>query len=252
MAITCDENHPRRTLRFLAALAVLLGLCAATVFAGATADPASAARAKLLGKTKQTPKAQCPKPEINCQAVGRLTGYQVRATGSKNPFVVRQPGTLVGWSVDLTSRPKPAQRRAFGKLYKQKPFGTAPTARISILKKKGGNKFNLKSQSPVVDLTDSIGERPVFTLGTPLRVSKGDIVAITLPTWTSAFAIDVPAKENVWRASRGSDTCEVGRSGKPLQNLKRSKPQEKVGSSRSYGCIYRGARLLYWGYYVPS
>jgi hypothetical protein len=25
-----------------------------------------------------------------------------------------------------------------------------------------------------------------------------------------------------------------------------------VDTTRSYGCVYRGARLLYWGYFVPS
>jgi hypothetical protein len=30
-----------------------------------------------------------------------------------------------------------------------------------------------------------------------------------------------------------------------------ARPQTKIGSSRSYGCIYTD-RLLYWAYYVPS
>ena len=30
-----------------------------------------------------------------------------------------------------------------------------------------------------------------------------------------------------------------------------SRPQQKVGSVRGYGCDYTSARLLYWAYYVP-
>ena len=33
-------------------------------------------------------------------------------------------------------------------------------------------------------------------------------------------------------------------------DIKNGKPQQNVGSVREYGCDYRGARLLYWGYYV--
>jgi hypothetical protein len=250
-ALTSDNTHGRRAVPVAAALTVLLGLCAVVLLSTAP-ESASAARAKLLGKTKGTPRSQCPKPPRNCQAVGRLTGFQVRATKRKNPFVVRQAGTLVGWSVDLTGRPKPSQRRFFGKLYGHKPFGTNPSARVAVLKKKKGKKFKLKSQSPPVDLSDSIGEKPIFTLGKPLRMAKGDILAITLPTWTSAFAVGVPTNDNVWRASRPGNACEVGTEGQARKNLKQSKPQEEVGSTRAYGCTYEGARLLYWGYYVPS
>jgi hypothetical protein len=250
-ALTNDDRHGRRAAFALAALTLLLGLCAAVVLSTA-AEPASAARAKLLGKTKGTPRSQCPKPSRNCQAVGRLTGFQLRASKSKNPFVAKQAGSLVAWSVDLTGRPKPSQRRFFGKLYGHKPFGTNPSARVAILKKKKGKKYKLKSQSPPVDLSDSIGEKPIFTLGKPLRMAKGDILAITLPTWTSAFAVGVSTNENVWTASRPGNACEVGTEGQARKNLKKSKPQEEIGSARSYGCTYEGARLLYWGYYVPS
>src|SRR5829696_179602 len=82
-ALTSDERHRRRAA-LVAAVLTLLGLCAAVILSTAP-ESASAARAKLLGKTKGSPRSQCPKPPRNCQAVGRLTGFQVRATKSKNP-----------------------------------------------------------------------------------------------------------------------------------------------------------------------
>lgn len=251
-ALTFDHAPGRRARRAAGIIALLAALATAAVAFGTAPSSAGAQRADVLGQTKRAPSSQCPSPARNCQAVGRLTGFQARATGSKNPFVVPRDGHLVAWSVDLTSKPKTEQRKFFGKLYGHKPFGAAPSARIAVLTKRKGKKFRLRSRSPAMALGSYIGERPIFTLGRPLRVKKGDIVAITLPTWTSAFAVGLPAKQNSWRASRPGKACDIGTKGKGRKNLRNSKPQEKEGSTRAYGCTYRGARLLYWGYYVPS
>jgi hypothetical protein len=259
--LACNESHGRRTVRVLAALAVLLALCAAAVAVGAGADDARAARAATLGKTKHTPAPQCPGD--NCEAVGRMTAFQTKADGKKEPFVVPKSGHLVGWAIDLAGKPSKSENNVFGGLYKHKPFGEAQSARISVLTKRNGTDYRLKSQGPATKLTDYIGEKPIFTLGKELKVEKGDIVAITLPTWSSAFTIckkpprrkngscsGLSPKNNAWRASRSKNRCVVGTSGKPLQNVKKSKPHEDEGSTRTYGCLYEGARLLYWGYYT--
>jgi hypothetical protein len=173
-----------------------------------------------------------------------VTGFQVGATGGKEPFKVRQNGRLVAWSVDL-SRPKPSQRRFFGKFYRSKSFGTSPSARVSVLEPKGKKKYKLKRHSPAVDLDEHLGQRPIFTLGAPLQIKKGDILALTVPSWISDFAVELPRK-NAWRASRARKKCSGDR------DLKASRTHEKIGETRVYACTYRTARLLYWGYYVPG
>ena len=32
----------------------------------------------------------------------------------------------------------------------------------------------------------------------------------------------------------------------------KAKPQQKIGSTRSYGCRFNGSRVLYWAYFVPD
>jgi hypothetical protein len=189
-----------------------------------------------------------------------MTAFQTRADGKKDPFVVPKSGHLVGWAVDLTGKPNRSENNVFGGLYKHKPFGEAQSARIAVLSPRGGNEYRLRSQGPAMRLTDYLGEKPLFTLSRRLRVDKGDVVAVTLPTWSSAFTIcdqkgkrkcaRLNAKSNRWRASRSKKRCVVGTSGKPLQNVKKSRPHENEGSVRPYGCLYEGARLLYWGYYT--
>ena len=252
MPLACSDSLRRRALALSAALAVLLGVSALAVLASG-ADPATAARAKVLGKTKKTPGPSCPgKKGAACEAVGSVSGFQTRAGGAKNPFKVPRNGRLVAWSVDI-SRPKPAEQRFFGKLYRDESFGTDPSARVSILEPRGKKKYKLKRHTPSVDLSDYLGQKPIFTLGNPLSIKKGDVIALTLPTWLSDFAVELRPAKNAWRASRGGDACDIGTdTKKQRKNLRKSKPQEQVGSTRPYGCGYRGARLLYWGFYTTG
>ena len=234
-------DRPGRALVALA-LGVLGAACLLALLATGP-ERAGAAQAKLLGKTKNTPKPDCPKSP--CQAVGSMTGFQSGASGSKRPYRVRKKGSIVAWSIDL-SRPNQKQRKFFGNFYKTSEFGTAPTARLAILAQKGkGASYKLRKQTPVSDLTNALGTTPIYTLKSPLSVREDNIVALTVPTWVSAFASDVSGS-NTWRASRAKGKCQSD------DDIKAGRPQTKVGGTRKYGCSYRGARLLYWAYLDQS
>jgi len=255
--LTCSENARRRALALSAALAVLLALCAGAVLAGAGADPATAARAQLIGKTKKTPHPDCPFQEKgnrvvrDCQAVGNLTGFQANAGGSKSLFKAPRDGKLVAWSVDL-SKPKDSEQKFFEKTYKDKKLGGKPAARIAVLRRSQGKKYKLEGQGPVAELSEHFGTKPIFTLAKPLRLKKGDIIALTIPTYVPNFATGL-AGNNSWRASRAGNRCDVSTdTAKGRTNLKKSRPQTDEGSTRVYGCAYRDARLLYWGYYTAG
>ena len=97
----------------------------------------------------------------------------------------------------------------------------------------------------MVQLGSVLGTRQTFTLNQPLKMRKGEFLALTIPTWAPAFAVNLGSKTNVWRSSRVAGKCSG------TGNIKAGKPQQKVHSVHSYGCDYRTARLLYWGYYVP-
>jgi hypothetical protein len=242
-----------RTRRLAAALgsAVCVGSLIATLpLADAVSTVSAKAGATLLGRTPKTPRPTCPTPhssdappEKSCQAMGRVTGFQISANGVRQPFKVRRPGTIVAWSVDL-SRPSKKERDFFEtQLSKSGP----PRGRLSILKRKKAGPYKLVKQSPVVNLKSSLGSRAVITLADPLRVRKGMIVALTTPTWLSNLADFGASDSDVWRASREQGQCTQAE-----DLLKRSRPQQKVGGMRDYSCTYEGARLLYWAYLVPK
>ena len=218
---------------FAASLAALLG----------TGKAGAAARVVVLGAAAPaTP--SCP---TTCQAVGKTTGFQTSITGARNPFAVDFRGRIVAWSIKTgapSTKPNPNNNNQSDFDFFNKTFGGTPKARISVLKpimkkvRVGKPIYKLKSQSPVEDLSPYLGQTTTFTLDTPLRVKPNNIVALTVPTWAPAFAINQSANTK-WQASRKKGKCNA------TPDILAASPQEAVGSLRAYGCTYNTARLLY-------
>ncbi len=138
-----------------------------------------------------------------------------------------------------------------------------PSAKLSILKKLKHQRFKLVKQSVKVSLSSELGRNPIFTLNKPLKVKAGLFVAITTGNWLSALAHDPPVAttdDDQWLASRGSKHCGNAPAGATQEefiaaqqdSIDHSKPQNKLGSIRSYACTYTAARLLYKAYFVPE
>jgi len=231
-------------------LLLFMGICAALIGIVLVAS-VGAKSARVLGKTRDTPPPDCPK---HCQGVGRVTGFPIVADGKKRPFNVHKNGKLVAFALSM-SKPTKNQRSFFGTIFKGGTFGKDPSARLAVIKRKRHREYKLLRQSPSVNLSSDLGRKQIFTLGKPLRVRKGQIIALTYPSWAPNFAHKgLSATDDRWRASRargkcapnGSDTAAIKRW------ARKSRAQQKVHSVRSYGCDYRRGRLLYWAYFVPD
>jgi hypothetical protein len=226
-------------------------VCAALI-AIAAVSVAGAKDAKVLGKTKHTPGPSCPK---SCQGIGRVTGFMRVSDGEKLPFRVRKNGKLVAFALDL-SRPTKNQRNFFGTIFRGKKFGKDPSARIAVIKQdKRRRTYKLLRQSPAINLAGALGRKVIFTLDEPLRIRKGQIAALTVPSWVSNFHHwQRNVQENQWRGSRSKKKCSPpsSRESAVRRWARDSKSQQKVGSHRTYGCDYTGGRLLYWAYFVRS
>src|SRR5262245_26524569 len=228
------------TAVFAAMLVVVLG----------TGTAGAAPKTQVLGAA--TPAApSCPN---NCQAIGKTTGFQTKIAGTKNPFVVPFDGSIVAWSIKTgapSTKPNPQNNNQSDMDFFTKSFGGAPKARIAVLKpinkaiKAHRPLYKLKGQSPVEDLSDLLGQTTTFTLDSPLRVRRNWIVALSVPTWVPAFAINQPTT-TAWQASRPKDKCSN------TNDILNGTAQEDLGSERLYGCTYKTARLLYSATVVSS
>src|SRR3954451_11860988 len=205
----------------------------AALFALAAAAPAHA-DVKELGSATDFPAASCP---TDCQAIGQVTGYQVQIGSAKNPMQITKPGKIVAFTIAL-GQPNKEQTQFFNNL-----FGTEPQARLSILKL-GPRKrrATLVAQSEVFKLAPYFGSTPTFALSKPISVGPRNVVALTVPTWVPAFAVNLGA-DQAWRSSRSSENCN---------DVQQPAAQQTLKSTRSYSCFYRTARLLYSASYIPN
>lgn len=227
-AIATLRPHRGRLLVALAAacsLAVLIPLAAG-------AQAAKVAKTTvILGDTASTPDPSCP--ELPCQAIGSVTGIQMNNGQTKLPFRVPNHGRIKAWTLTL-AQPTNSQRAFFNGF-----FGTPPQAGLAILRRIPGTKpprYNLRRRGSIRVLSPYLGQTVRF--GANLKVRKGDIVGLTVPTWAPAFAQDL-SKRNVWRASRERGECRNS------TDIRQGEPQQKVNKRATYGCTYRTARLLY-------
>ena len=162
-----------------------------------------------------------------------MTGYQVQIGTAKNPYVIHRAGKIVAFTIRL-GKPDAQQTQFFTNL-----FGGTPQARLTLLKKpktdkKMTNDLRILGQSELFDLTNYLGSTPTFALAKPLAVEAGSTLALTVPTWVPAFAINL-GPDQAWRSSRPKNDC----------NGTSQVAAQTVGNARSYDCFYRTARLLF-------
>ncbi len=205
------------------------------VMAVAAPQAASAKVVELGGKIPQA-QASCP---ANCQAIGRVTGYQGRAGAVRNPFLIPRAGRIVAFTIRL-GRPDANQRQFFQDLY-----GGPPQVRLSILRPGTGRKrleHRLIAQTEAFSVEDYFGGAPTFVLDKPLKVSRKTIAGISVPTWVPAFAVGLP-RDHWWRSSRQRRRCD---------NVSQRAQQTRLMSVKVFGCTYFTARLYYTVTYIPD
>lgn len=166
-----------------------------------------------------------------------MTGYQVQVGTIRNPMQVSKPGKIVAFTIAL-GKPNKRQTTFFTNL-----FGATPQARISILKlQPRQHKATLTAQSEVFNLQSYFGSTPTFALSRPLPIGPRSVVALTVPTWAPAFAVNL-GTDQAWRSSRNSAKCN---------DVQQPAAQQAIGATRQYSCFYRTARLLYSATYIPN
>ncbi len=229
-------SHNRKSF-LLTAFATLAACIGITLAGGPSGPAATAAKPKfvVLGDTGPMAAPRCPK---QCLAMATVTGLPAKVNGKTAPYRVPFDGKITAWKLGL-GKPTRSQRQFFAER-----FGDRPSAGLAVLKKvtvDGKVRYLLRKRSPIEGLNRGLGTVASYKLAKPVKVNKGNFVALTVPTWAPLMAMPdgITAADNNWRASRNRGTC------RKMITTRTSRPQQKLGSKRQYGCRFNGEQLLY-------
>jgi hypothetical protein len=218
------------------AATVLAVACALLVVLVAICWPGDAGSAPLrtitLGQTATTPKPTCPGKivngieEIPCRVEGNVTGFQTMAEGVADPYVVPFDGKVVSWSITLSRPSRSESKTTEDEVSFFNDFlGKPSEARIAILRPVEGSKppkYVLARQSPLIVLNPYFGSKVIFALEHPLTVLRGQVVALTVPTWAPMFAFNL-SEDNTSLGIRQEGKCAG------IKNIKAGHPLQGVG-----------------------
>jgi hypothetical protein len=230
------------------AVALVATLAALVAVAWPGAADSAPLRVVVLGKTPSTPPPSCPGKIVNnvevipCRVEGHVTGYQVKAGGVEQPYEAPFDGKIVAWSISLAKPSRADTKTTTDEVgFFDEFLGKPSEARIGVLRPVKDSKpprFTLVRQSPLIVLNPYFGSTPIFALDHPLSVLRGQVVALTVPTWAPMFAFNT-SEEDTWRGSRLTGHCAS------KEDIQGGHPQQGVGKVKAYGCFYSSARLLY-------
>jgi hypothetical protein len=219
-------------------------LTAAGVVLGAAVAPATAAAATIeLGTTKSALVAPVCPPNVSsaqCTIVlTRVTALETIRDGVSYPTKVSKAGRIVAFTVGLSnlSNSKSTQK-TYIHFLDQTYGGTAQVA-ITVLRQVGKQtdwRWEVVGTSNFFHVIPYLGSVVQLPLETSIEVRRGDVVALTTPTWAPALSIQQPTKKFAYRQSRSANCNNPPSS---------SQAQVTPKSTTTYSCNYPGTRVEY-------
>jgi hypothetical protein len=211
-------------------------LTIALLIAGAALAAPAAASAEVIEVGSVPPFSPSSCPTRPCLAVSRTTGYQAKVGTTRSVMTIPKTGRIVAWSIGLGD--PGAQQTAFF----NERLGGAAEAQLTIIDPRAKLRSRVKAEGAARKLQPYFGSSPQFPLSRSIRVHKGWVVALTVPTWAPALAVGLGA-DTSWRASRGRGKCE---------DTSAQTSQLNVNQLAQYFCLYRTARLNYTATLIPD
>ena len=208
----------------------------ALLIAGAALAVPAAASAEVIEVGSVPPFSPSSCPTRPCLAVSRTTGYQAKVGAQRGVMTIPQTGRIVAWKIGLGN--PGAQQTTF---FNQR-LGGESEAQITIIDPRRKLRSRVVAEGEPQKLQPYFGSVAQFALNRSIRVHKGEVVALTVPTWAPALAVGLGA-DTSWRASRGKGSCE---------DTSAQTAQLKDNQLAQYFCLYRTARLTYSATLVPD
>ncbi|MDQ6746376.1 MAG: hypothetical protein M3Z27_10235 [Actinomycetota bacterium] len=176
----------------------------------------------------------------NCTIIlTQVTGLETIRAGAAYPTTVTRSGYLVAFTLGLSRLNANAATARASVHYLTHRYGGTPRAAITVLKPVGKRRlrrWTVMAQSETIHVQPYLGQVVQFPLATPIPVTRGEVVALTVPTWAPVLSIDLPLKRDAYRQSRGKNCANPANS---------TQVQGAIGDTANYVCDYPGTRIEY-------
>jgi hypothetical protein len=203
-----------------------LGVALAVCLLGGAASTASA-KMYELGATDDASRVSCPD---RCFVVTHTTALQVRTGTVRYPTTAPASGRVVAFTLELGSLTDKQIHRL------NATYGGTSRVQLAVLRQQArpARSYEVVASTGIFRIQPFFGTTVQFPLKTTLEVKKGDLIALTVPTWAPVLAVDLP-QENGWRASRDGNCGD----------LLTQTAQTTVGNATQYKCLYQTVRVTY-------
>jgi hypothetical protein len=179
-------------------------------------------------------------PQYCTIVLPEATALETIRDGVIYPTTAAASGEIVAFSLGLSELSSNHATAKQDLHYLDSTYGGTALAGIAILAPVRGKgiryTWKLVAQSPLYHLQPYLGQVVQFPLKTALPIAKGDVVALTVPTWAPVLSIDQATKNFAYRQSRQTN-CQSPATDKATQ--------QTVGSQTQYKCDYPGTRVEY-------
>lgn len=220
----------------------LLATVGACALCGLLPAAAAAAITELGATTTALVAPACPKGVAPSQCtiiLTRATAIETIRDDVAYPSTVKQAGRIVAFTVGLSALSTNATTAQNDVKFLDKTYGGDAQVELTVLKRVGKKTawtWQVIAQSPLVDVQPYLGQVAQFPLTASIPVVRGEVIALTTPTWAPVLSIDLSTHNFAYRQSRTTN-CNNPPS--------TSQAQVTVGGSARYTCDYPGTRVEY-------
>jgi len=175
----------------------------------------------------------------------RATALETIRDGVTYPTTVKKAGQLVAFTVALAKIGKivtPTGTESAHDVIAGLDARYGGTTRVALTVLKGGKgtagnrPWTVVAESPIIHVQPYLGFVVQIPLTTPIQVTPGEVVALSVPTWATVLSYDLNAKKFAYRQSRKTN-CKYAGSFEDAQLT--------IGQTTTYKCDYAGTRVEY-------
>jgi hypothetical protein len=234
-----------------------LALAAALLIVGVVPGLASAQEIQVGSTTTALSAPTCPQEatvaetESDCAIVlTKTTAYETLSDGVSSPTLITTPGLIDAFSLGISGLVIQGATLSSELTTLNDSWGGPPSAQLTVLRpvaSNGGVRWAVAAQSPVMPLQGYLGGVVEFPLSTGIPVVRGEVLAITVPTWAPILTFGLSTSNFSYAQSHTQILTGSGASQKSSceTTATATLAQLTLGDQAQYTCAFQGTRVEY-------